>query len=561
MQTALSVGQGWFEQHRATLEGALAAIRSREFWAAYPEVPSGKVYGETAADEGRAAFEARLHVPFQLDQPGTIGWVAPERSPYGIELSISYPKMDLDVLLPAMRSAVAQWSGAPLETRAGVCLEMLARLNRASFEMAHATMHTTGQAFMMAFQAGGPHAQDRALEAVAYAYAAMREIPDRVLWEKPQGKAEPLRIEKRFRVVPRGIGAVVASSTFPGWNSYPGIFADLITGNAVIVKPHPSAVLPLAITVEIARAALRDAGFDPNLIALVADEPSAPVAKTLIERPEITIVDYTGSSAFGEWIEAQAATKLVYTEKAGVNAVVVDSTHDFKGLARNLALSLSLYSGQMCTTPQNVFVPRAGIKTDKGPMSFDDVLGGIVGAIEGLLGAPERAVEILGAIATDATLARLEDEGGQPGVVLASRSVVHPAFADARIRTPLVVRLDAADRDRYGREQFGPIAYVVATDSTQASLELATTMARDQGAITFVVYSDDRDVLVEAERLAADAGVSVAENLTGSLLVNQSAAYSDFHVTGANPAGNASLSDAAFVVNRFRVVQTRAHAG
>ena len=36
----------------------------------------------------------------------------------------------------------------------------------------------------MAFQAGGPHAQDRALEAVAYAYAEMtRHAGDRRLGE------------------------------------------------------------------------------------------------------------------------------------------------------------------------------------------------------------------------------------------------------------------------------------------------------------------------------------------------------------------------------------------
>ena len=40
-----------------------------------------------------------------------------------------------------------------------------------SFELALAVMHTTGQAFPMAFQAGGPHAQDRGLEAVATAWA------------------------------------------------------------------------------------------------------------------------------------------------------------------------------------------------------------------------------------------------------------------------------------------------------------------------------------------------------------------------------------------------------
>ncbi len=54
-----------------------------------------------------------------------------------------------------------------------------------------------------------------------------------------------------------------------------------------------------------------------------------------------------------------------------------------------------------------------------------------------------------------------------------------------------------------------------------------------------------------------DGKVNLAVNLTGSLLVNQSAAFSDFHVSGGNPAGNASLTDAAFVANRFRVIETR----
>ena len=46
-------------------------------------------------------------------------------------------------------------------------------------------------------------------------------------------------------------------------------------------------------------------------------------------------------------------------------------------------------------------------------------------------------------------------------------------------------------------------------------------------------------------------------NLTGGIYVNQSAAFSDYHVSGANPAGNACLTDAAFVAGRFRVVGIR----
>ena len=57
-----------------------------------------------------------------------------------------------------------------------------------------------------------------------------------------------------------------------------------------------------------------------------------------------------------------------------------------------------------------------------------------------------------------------------------------------------------------------------------------------------------------------DAGVSASFDLHGSVFVNQTSAFSDFHATGANPAANASLVDDAFVASRFRVVETRWHA-
>ena len=63
-------------------------------------------------------------------------------------------------------------------------------------------------------------------------------------------------MQKDYRIVPRGVAMMVGCNTFPTWNGYPGLFASLATGNAVVVKPHPRAILPLAITVEVARAVL-----------------------------------------------------------------------------------------------------------------------------------------------------------------------------------------------------------------------------------------------------------------------------------------------------------------
>jgi len=199
-----TVAHALFEKHRATLDRALEAIAVRGYWSPYPESPSPKVYGEGTAEAAKAAFDAMLGKRFELDQPGTVEWVGRERSPYGFDLRITYPRPDIDQLFAAIGAASESWRKAGPEAWVGVSLEILERLNRATFSIAHAVMHTTGQAFMMAFQAGGPHAQDRGLEAVAYAWDQMRRIPERAHWEKPQGKGEPLRMEKRYRVVPRG---------------------------------------------------------------------------------------------------------------------------------------------------------------------------------------------------------------------------------------------------------------------------------------------------------------------------------------------------------------------
>ncbi|RMF86237.1 MAG: phenylacetic acid degradation protein PaaN [Planctomycetota bacterium] len=553
------MSESWFQQHQETLQGALQAIATRAYWSAFPEIPSGKIYGESAKDDGLKAFQRRLDARFELDQPGGDETVGEERSPFGVELHVRYPRADLDKLTAAAVDACRAWRDASVEMRTGVCFEILKRLNAASFELAFAVMHTTGQGFMMAFQAGGPHAQDRALEAVAYAYREQTSTPAEVLWTKQVSKTDKVTLRKRFRVVPRGLAAVVGCSTFPTWNSYPAIFASLATGNGVIVKPHPGAVLPLAITIEVARKTLAQAGFDPNIITLAADSHDAPIAKELVTREEIGIVDYTGGSAFGAWIEDHARQAVVFTEKAGVNPVVLDSVEDLKSFTGNLAFSLSLYSGQMCTTPQNIFIPKDGIAVGGERKSFDEIAAAIVGAVDWLLGDAKRGAEILGAIQNPATLERVAQAAGEGGEVLrASTPVANEMFPDARVASPLILKVAAADERLYMREMFGPIAYLVATEDTEQSIRLATKGARGCGAITAAVYSTDKDVCARAERALTDAGAAVSCNLTGPIYVNQAAAFSDFHVSGVNPAGNATLTDTAYVAGRFRIVQSRA---
>jgi len=110
-----------FERHQKTLDQAVNAVRSRTYWSAYPEIPSGKIYGETAKADAEAAFQARLNKPFELDQAGTTGRVGAETSPYGMALGITYPKADLDTLIKSAKAAMPKWRDAGIEARVGVC--------------------------------------------------------------------------------------------------------------------------------------------------------------------------------------------------------------------------------------------------------------------------------------------------------------------------------------------------------------------------------------------------------------------------------------------------------
>lgn len=536
----------FFDRHRPMLQAAVSALHGRGFWTPFPEVPSGKIYGETAKADGEAAFRAALDRPFDMPGHPESHRLGAEQSPFGLALGITYPAADASALIGAARAAAPALAAASPETRVGVCLEILARLNRNSFLLGNATMHTTGQAFAMAFQAGGPHAQDRALEAVAMAWDEMTRFAAQARWEKPQGKAAPIALDKHWTLVPAGVALTIGCNTFPTWNSYPGIFASLATGNPVIVKPHPSAILPLALTVRVAREVLTEAGLPADAMLLAVDQPGAEITKQLATDPAVRLIDYTGSNAFGDWLRDNARQAQLFTEEAGVNSVVIAATDDAAGMFANLAFSLSLYSSQMCTTPQNLYVPEGGIETDRGPLSFDQVAQGLADAVDSLLADPDRAAGICGAIANPATLQRIEAARGVGRVIRQSGPV-----GEGRTASPLIVAVTADDPAAQA-ECFGPVAFVVAVRDADDGIARAADLAALKGAITAALYDTDEARIARAVAAFAAAGVNLSVNLTGNIYVNQSAAFSDFHVTGANPAGNASLTDTAFVAARFR---------
>lgn len=540
-------------RHTPMIDAAIAAVETRKAWSPFKDSPSTKIHGPAKPAAGKAAFEAQLNHPFDLNQPGLTGHVGEEVSPYTqLPLGITYPVSEPQALIDAAHAAWPDWRTADPELRIALCAEMAQRLYDTNFEMAHAVMHVAGQSYTQAFSGSGPNALDRGIEALAFAAKAMRAVAPRATWNRDFA-GEAVALDKTYVLVPRGIGLVICCASFPTWNAYPAMFASLATGNPVIVKPHPIAILPMAIVVRQCRRVLADHGFDPNLITLAVDTLAEPVAQILIDHPAIQIVDFTGSPRYGSHLERTVTGKLLFTETAGVNSVVIESVADLDAVARAIARSSSLFSAQMCTSPQVLYVAPA----------LADAFGqALVEQIDAIAADSAQAAGIMGAIQGDVSLKAVADVRAaietrkDVRVLREAAPYAHPQFPTARTLTPLVVAVAGSAPDLYAEEHFGPVLFVVSMDGETAVRE-ATDLARTHGAISTYLYSTDEAFIDRATPLYEAAGANLSINLTGAMWINFAAAYSDYHVTGLNPAGNACLADAAFVASRFRIVQRR----
>lgn len=553
------------EAHQKRLQQARAAIKSRENWSAFAEVPSEKVYGAGSKQQGEERFHALLNKDFVFAVPqADAQMVAGEKiSPYGLPMNMRYPKLPADVLLSRSERAQKSWRKTDVDTRLAVCSIMLDKLAEVAFLTANAVMHTTGQPFVMSFQAGAPHALDRGLEALAYAAEALTANVPAAVWQKVTGKNKAgenitTTLHKTFHARGKGIGLIVGCATFPTWNSYSGIFANLATGNSVIIKPAEAAILPLAITVDIMRKVLADNGFDADTVQLAITGGDRNQTQALAKDARVKMIDYTGGPGFGEWLYANCPGTQLYLELAGINNILIESTDNLRGMMGNIAFSLSLFGGQMCTAPQNIYIPRDGITTENGILSFDDTAKAIASAVEKLLGDDERAFALLGALNSDAVGKRVAAFAAEDAdFVLKYATANYAAYPDARTAKPQILKVHSADDPRASEEQFGPIAFIIPCDSAQAALDSVCHSIIKHGAMTTSLYSVNDDFREQAIDAITDAGSPLSINLTGGVYVNQSAAYTDFHGSALNPSANTSLTDLGFVSQRFGWVTIR----
>lgn len=524
------------------------AYKERKHFSYFNENP--KFYDESLNSKGLLDFQNQLNNNYNFINKSDINY-GEEISPYlQTGLGIHYPVINIDNLINNSKEVLKQWREVNLDLKFTILRNSLEGVKNRFFELAYSTMHTTGQSFLMSFQASGPHACDRVLEVLAMAYDQLSVFPSQVEWSKNLGKFD-LKISKNYKPISKGISLVIGCSTFPTWNTVPGLYASLITGNPVIVKPHPKAVYPIAIFVDELQKEFVKNGLSSNIVQMAIDKSREPITKLLCEREEVKLIDYTGNSEFGNYIESLG--KICFTEKAGINSVLLNSVNDIDSVVNNIAFSVSLYSGQMCTAPQNIYIPKLGIKTSNGLISYDECVDKLKSAFNNLLNNPKAASPTLGAIQNEHTIKRVNDFKTihNEKVLEMNVNVQNTEFENARLMVPSLVEFNSKDSKDYLKECFGPIAFLIKTENWEESLNIAKSSAQQHGAITCSVYELDENNIKTIEHEMNSVFTPVSFNFIGAAFINQHAAFSDLHVSGGNPSGNATFTNSEFINKRY----------
>ena len=293
--------------------------------------------------------------------------------------------------------------------------------------------------------------------------------------------------------------------------------------------------------------------------------PTTPIGKRLVKHPQTAIVDFTGSARFGAWVEANAHPALCFSETSGVNTVVVESVEALEPVLKSLATTMSLFSAQMCTSPQNVYVPRDGVRCGDRRIGADEFGAALAAAIAAIASDPRRAAPIMAAIQSPGTPALIDQlrrrrrparaRAARLGTVRERRvpAGAHPHAAAARRRVGREgsVRRGALRPHRLRGHDGG--------SRRRARPRRPATRAPEAASPRSSIRPTPRSSRSRRTPISA-AGAQLTCNLTGPMPLNFAAAYSDYHVTGLNPAGNATLTDLAFVASRFRITQSRSPA-
>ena len=156
------------------------------------------------------------------------------------------------------------------------------------------------------------------------------------------------------RFQPKGVVGILGTWNAPLYTLFAPLAGVLAAGNRAVLKP--SELAPR--TAELVQRAVA-AAFAPTELAVVTGGPDVAAAFSRISWNHLV---FTGSSSVGKAVMRAASEHLVPVtlELGGKSPVLVGRSADIGDVAERIAVGKAQNSGQLCVSPDVVWVPEEG---------------------------------------------------------------------------------------------------------------------------------------------------------------------------------------------------------
>ncbi len=344
---------------------------------------------------------------------------------------------------------------------------------------------------------------------------------------------ESVRVPGRFTTAPDGRTQILVTGRPVGpcylvtpWN-FPLAMATrkvapaLAAGCTVVLKPAELTPLTAVLFGEL----LREVGAPPGVVNLVTTSRPAEVSTALLGDPRLRKLSFTGSTAVGRALLAQAAPRVLRTsmELGGNAPFVVFDDADLDAAVRGAMLAKFRNGGQACTAA-NRFLVHADVAEP-----FTDRLVQQVRALRlGPGSSPETDVGPL----VDARAAQKIESLVRRALDQGARLLVggHRVTRRGHFVEPTVLTDVAPDADILAEEIFGPVVVLTSFADERQAVELAN--ATEYGLASYVYTTD----LARAHRMIAALDTGMTGINTG-LLSNAAAPFGGVKQSGAGLEG------------------------
>lgn len=279
----------------------------------------------------------------------------------------------------------------------------------------------------------------------------------------------------------------------------------------------------------------KDAGLPDGVLNVIFHRPQdAPeVTSAIIAHPFVKKINFTGSTATGSIIAAQAGKflKPVLMELGGKAPAIVLKDANLEKAAQGCAVGAFLHSGQICMSTERILVHSS---------IAEDFREALKTAMEKIYGKESPAPILVNAPPVKKNK-KLVEQALSKGAKILTGDLNAKERSDTRMR-PIVVDGVTKDMDLYHTESFGPTVSLIVVDSEEEAIEIANDT--DYG-LSSAVFTED---------LAA--GLRVAKQIeTGAVHINNMTVHDEPNLPhgGAKKSGWGRFNGTAGIEEFLRV--------